>query len=193
MVYLIAGLVIFMGTHLFSAVRSREPGKDLRKKMGEGPYMAAYSLVALAGFVLLVWGYGAARPAPVLYQPPAWLAHINLLLMLPAMILLVAAYAPAGRIKKAAKHPMLAAVKLWAFGHLLANGELNSVLLFGSFLAYAVLARIAAKRRGDNGPGPDAAISAQGDIIAIVAGTAAYAAFLFWLHPILFGVAALPG
>ena len=113
--------------------------------------------------------------------------------MLPAMILLVAAYMPTGRIKKAAKHPMLLAVKIWAFGHLLANGELNSVLLFGSFLAYGVIDRIALKKRGDIGPGPDAPVSAMGDIGAVVIGAGVYAAILLWLHPILFGMPALPG
>ncbi len=192
MTYLILGLVIFFGMHIFSGVRSRADGADLRKK-NEGAYMGAYSLVSLAGFALIVWGYGAARPAQVLYTPPAFLGHFNLILMALALILLASAYLPAGRIKKAAKHPMLAAVKLWAFGHLLANGELNSVLLFGSFLAYAVFARIAAKRRGDNGPGPQAAVSAVGDVGAIVVGLGAYAAIAFWLHPVLFGVNALPG
>ncbi|MFN4024835.1 MAG: NnrU family protein [Hyphomonas sp.] len=193
MIYLILGLVIFFGTHLFSALRSREPGRDIKAKLGAGPYMGLYSLVAIAGFVLIVWGYGAARPAPILYVPPVWMAHLNLVLMLPAMILLAAAYTPTGRIRKAVKHPMLAAVKIWALGHLLANGELNSVLLFGSFLAYGVIDRIAVKKRGDIGPGPDAPVSAMGDLTAVVIGTAAYAAILLWLHPILFGVAALPG
>lgn len=192
MTYLILGLVIFFATHIYSGVRSRSDGTDLRKK-NEGAYMGAYSLVSLAGFALIVWGYGAARPAPILYVPPTFFAHINLGLMIVAMILLASAYLPTGRIKKLAKHPMLAAVKVWAFGHLLANGELNSVLLFGSFLAYAVFARIAAKRRGDNGPGPDAAVSVAGDIGAVVVGLGAYAAIALWLHPILFGVSAVPG
>lgn len=192
MLYLVLGLVIFFGTHLFSAFRSREPGRDIKAKLGAGPYMGLYSLLAIGGFVLIVWGYGEARPAPILYQPPVWMAHLNLALMLPAMILLAAAYAPTGRIRKAVKHPMLAAVKIWALGHLLANGELNSVLLFGSFLAYGVIDRIAVKKRGDNGPGPDAPVSAMGDIAAVVIGAAAYGAILLWLHPILFGVAALP-
>lgn len=193
MTFLILGLVIFFGTHLFSAFRSREPGKDIRVKMGQGPYMGLYSLVSLAGFVLIVWGYGAARPAPILYMPPTAMAHINLALMLPAMILLVASQLPAGRIAKAVKHPMLLAVKIWATGHLLANGELNSVILFGSFLAYGVIDRIAVKKRGDNGPGPDQVLSGTSDLIAIGAGTALYAVILLWLHPILFGVVALPG
>ena len=193
MVYLVSGLVIFFGTHFFSAYRSREPGKDIREKMGQGPYMGLYSLVSLAGFALIVWGYGAARPAPVLYVPPSWFAHINLVLMLFAMVFLAAAYMPTGHIKKAVKHPMLLAVKVWATGHLLANGELNSVLLFGSFLAYGVLDRIAVKKRGDNGPGPDVKANVMGDVGAVVVGLGAYAVIAHWLHPILFGVSAVPG
>lgn len=193
MIFLVLGLVIFFGTHLFSAYRSREPGKDIRTKMGQGPYMGLYSLVSIAGFVLIVWGYGAARPAPVLYQPPVWMAHINIGLMLFAMVLLAAAYMPTGYIKKAVKHPMLLAVKIWATGHLLANGELNSVLLFGSFLAYGVLDRIAVKKRGDNGRGPDEKANVMGDVGAVVVGLGAYAAIAHWLHPILFGVSAVPG
>lgn len=193
MTYLILGLVIFFGAHLFSAFRSREPGKDIKAKLGTGPYMGLYSLVSLAGFVLIVWGYGAARPAPILYTPPPGLAHLNLLLMLPAMVLLVASQLPAGRIAKAVKHPMLLAVKIWAFGHLLANGELNSVVLFGTFLAYGVIDRIAVKRRGDNGPGPDKVLSGTSDLLALSIGIALYAVILVWLHPILFGVRVLPG
>ncbi len=193
MTFLVLGLVIFFGAHLFSAFRSRETGKDIRVKMGAGPYMGLYSLVSLAGFVLIVWGYGAARPAPILYVPPPGLAHLNLALMLPAMVLLVASQLPAGRIAKAVKHPMLLAVKIWAFGHLLANGELNSVVLFGSFLAYGVIDRIAVKRRGDNGPGPDKVLSGTSDLIALGAGIALYVVILLWLHPVLFGVAARPG
>lgn len=192
MTYLILGLIIFFGAHLFSAFRSRAPGKDIKQKLGYGPYMGLYSLVSAIGLGLIIWGFGAARPAPVLYTPPTGLAHLNLALMLPAMILLVAAYMPTGRIKKAVKHPMLLAVKIWALGHLLANGELNSVLLFGSFLAYGVIDRIALKKRGDIGPGPDAPVSAIGDIGAVVIGAGVYAAILLWLHPILFGMPALP-
>lgn len=192
MTYLILGIIIFFGAHLFSAFRSRAPGKDLKVKLGYGPYMGLYSLVSAVGLGLMIWGFGAARPAPILYTPPTGLAHLNLALMLPAMILLAAAYLPTGRIKKAVKHPMLAAVKIWALGHLLANGELNSVLLFGSFLAYGVIDRIAVKKRGDNGPGPDAPVSAMGDIGAVVIGAGAYVAILLWLHPILFGMPALP-
>ncbi|MDJ0920751.1 MAG: NnrU family protein [Henriciella sp.] len=184
----ITGLVIFFGLHVFSAIRSRAPGQDLRVRMGEGPYMGVYSLVALAGFVLIVYGYGLTRGAGLLYTPPIWTQHINLLLMLPALILLVASQLPTGRIKKVTKHPMLVAVKLWAIGHLLANGELNSVLLFGSFLAYAVFDRIMVKRRGDVGAASAGALSTVSDIASVAVGVALYLAIYLWLHPILFGV-----
>ena len=183
-----SGLAIFFAAHLFSALRSRAPGKDLKVRIGYGPYMGLYSLVSLAGFILIVYGFGPARELGVAWSPPTWSRHINILLMLFALILLVAAQLPAGRIKQGAKHPMLLAVKLWAVGHLLANGEWNSIILFGSFLAYAVFDRIMVKRRGDIGPGPDASISSTMDLIAIISGVAAWAAILFWLHPILFGV-----
>ena len=155
--------------------------------------MGLYSIVSLVGFIMIIYGYGATRGAGVLYVPPTWLAHINLLLTIPALILLVASQVPAGYIKKAAKHPMLLAIKLWAFGHLLANGELNSVLLFGSFLVYAIFDRIMVKKRGDNGPGPDVTLNPMMDVISVVVGAGVWAAIALWLHPILFGVNALPG
>ena len=189
MLYLILGLVIFFGAHLFTTFRSREPGKDIKAKLGYGPYMGLYSLVSISGFVLICWGFGATRDAGSLYMAPSWGRHVNLALMLPSLILLVASQLPTGAIKKAVKHPMLVAVKLWAFGHLLANGELNSVILFGSFLAYAVIDRIAVKKRGDNGPARDAAVSVMSDVGAVVIGGGLYVAILMWLHPILFGVA----
>tara|TARA_R110001599_G_scaffold32685_1_gene106895 strand:- start:278 stop:853 length:576 start_codon:yes stop_codon:yes gene_type:complete len=189
MLYFILGLVIFFGAHLFTTFRSREPGKDIKAKLGYGPYMGLYSLVSIAGFVLICWGFGATRDAGSLYMAPSWGRHVNLALMLPSLILLAASQLPTGAIKKAVKHPMLVAVKLWAFGHLLANGELNSVILFGSFLAYAVIDRIAVKKRGDNGPARDAAASVMSDVGAVVIGGGLYVAILIWLHPILFGVA----
>ncbi len=188
----ILGLAIFFGLHLYSALRSRAPEKDLRVRFGEGPYMGLYSIISLIGFVMIIYGFGATRGAGVFYVPPTWMAHINLVLMIPALILLVASQIPAGRIKKATKHPMLLAIKLWALGHLFANGELNSVLLFASFLAYAIFDRIMVKRRGDNGPGPDATLNPVMDVISIVAGLGVWAAIAFWLHPILFGVVAMP-
>ena len=192
MLYLILGLVIFFAPHLFSAFRSRVPVKDLRRKMGYAPFMGLYSLVAIIGFVLIVYGYGASRGAGYVYTPPSWGRHVNMGLMLPALIFLVAAYLPTGHIKRMLKHPMLVAVKLWAFGHLLANGELNSVILFGSFLAYAVIDRIAVKKRGDNGPPRDAPVSALPDILAVIIGTGLYMAILFRLHALLFGMPVIP-
>lgn len=191
MLILISGLVLFFGPHFFSAIRTRAEGQDLRAK-NEGLYMGLYSLISLAGFVLIIYGYGLTRGAGVVYVPPIGLQHINLLLMIPAIILLVASQIPAGHLKRVSKHPMLVAVKLWAVGHLLANGELNSVILFGSFLAFAVFDRIMLKRRGDAGGSGGAQVSAMWDAVAVVVGLAVYLAFLLWLHPILFGVRALP-
>ena len=188
MLVFLFGLGIFFVAHFYSAVRSRAPGKDIKERMGYGPYMGLYSLVSILGFVLICYGYGLTRGMGLIYSPPVWTKHINLLLMVPALILLVASQLPAGRIAKAVKHPMLLAVKIWALGHLLANGEINAVILFGGFLAYAVFDRIMVKKRGDNGPGPDAALSPVMDLIAIVGGLAVYAALALWLHPILFGV-----
>lgn len=188
----IAGLVLFFGTHLFSAIRPRAPGRNIRQKMGEGPYMLVYSLVALAGFVLIVMGYTRTGPAPVLYDAPIWGRHLNYILMPLALIILASAYMPTGYIKKTLKHPMLVAIKVWAVGHLLANGELNAVILFTAFLAYAVIDRIAVKRRGDVGPGPDAAVNPLGDVLAIVIGLGVSAALIFYLHEVLFGRAVWP-
>ena len=188
MTLFLLGLVIFFGLHIFSAIRSRAPDSDLRQRLGEGPYMGLYSLISLAGFVMIVYGFGAARGAGLLYTPPIWAQHLNLVLMIPALILLVASQLPAGHIKKVSKHPMLLSIKIWALGHFLANGELNSVILFGSFLAYAVFDRIMVKKRGDNGPGSEVTLSAPMDGVSVMAGLGAWAALAFWLHPILFGV-----
>ncbi len=188
MLYLILGLVIFFGPHLFTTFRSREPGKDIKVKLGYPTYMGIYSLVSIIGFVLICYGYAATRGAGILYTPPSWGQHVNMLLMLPALILLIASQLPTGAIKKATKHPMLVAVKLWAFGHLLANGELNSVILFGAFLAYAVIDRIAVKKRGDLGPAKDAPSSVMADVGSVLIGALVYVAFVLWLHQMLIGV-----
>ena len=192
MTLFLIGLALFFGLHIYSGLRTRVPERDIKLRLGYGPYMGLYSLISIIGFVMIVYGFGATRGAGVLYTPPTALAHINLLLTIPAMILLVASQVPAGFIKKATKHPMLLAVKLWALGHLLANGELNSVLLFGSFLAYAIFDRIMVKRRGDNGPGSSATLSPAMDGVAVIGGLGLWAAIALWLHPILFGVVALP-
>lgn len=192
MTLFLLGLAIFFGVHLYSATRSRHAEYDLKKRLGYGLFMSGYSLISLIGFGLMIYGFGATRGGGVLYVPPVWLQHINFALTVPAMILLVASQLPVGVIMKVTKHPMLLAVKLWAFGHLLANGELNSVILFGSFLAFAVFDRIMVKRRGDEGPGPDAVVNPVMDLIALAVGLGIWASIAFWLHPVLFGVQAMP-
>jgi uncharacterized membrane protein len=159
-------------------------------RLGLMPWKAVYSAVSLAGLVMIVVGYGIARQNPVvLYAPPVWTRHLALLLMVPVFPLLIATYLP-GRIQRAARHPMLVAVKLWALSHLVANGTLADVLLFGSFLAWAVADRIAVKRRGVPWKRmvPDVAPSPGNDIIALVAGLGLYVAFLYGLHRVLIGV-----
>lgn len=183
----LTGLVVFFGTHLFTGIRSRAPGQDMRQRMGEGPYMGLYSIAALGGFVLLLYGYSQADGAATLYAAPTWGRHLNYILMPIALVALVAAYMPTGYIKIALKHPMLVAVKLWAVGHLLANGEVRAVLLFGAFLAYAVFARIVVKRRGDTGTGPDVKANVVGDALAVGIGLALSVAIILYLHPVLFG------
>lgn len=193
MTLLILGLVLFLGAHGFTMARG--PRAALVGRLGEGGFKGLYSLVSLVGFVLIIWGYGAYRASgyvPV-WEPPAALAHLGLLLNLPIFILLAAAYTPPGLIKAKAKHPMLLAVKLWATAHLLANGDLGSILVFGGFLVWAVLARISLKRRPGVAPIPPAAGWTQSDTIATVAGLALYGVFVFWLHAYLIGVSPLPG
>ena len=187
---LIIGLVIFFAVHSVSIVS--EPWRDgMVAKMGEGPWKALYSLAAIVGFVLIVWGYGLARYDPVvLYSPPPWMRHVAMLLLVPVFPLLLAAYLP-GRIQAATKHPMLVATKLWAVAHLLVNGMLADVILFGSFLAWAVVDRVSMKRRTQR-PVPGAPPSKANDLIAVFVGLALYVAFALWLHDWLIGVSLIP-
>jgi uncharacterized membrane protein len=185
MIWLILGLIVFLGIH---SVRMVAPGFRDRmiSQRGEGAWKGIYSLVSIAGFVLIVWGYGQARlDVPILYEPPVWMKHIAVLLMVFSFVFLVAAQLPAGRIKKAVKHPMLLGVKIWAFAHLLANGDLASLLLFLAFLGWAVWNRIAVKRRGDP---VFENVSVRNDIISVVVGVALAAWFVVQLHAWLFGV-----
>jgi uncharacterized membrane protein len=160
--------------------------------VGEGAYKGVYSLLSIAGFVLLVWGYGVARQDPILlYAPPVWMRHVTALLMVPVFPLLLAAYLP-GRIKAAVKNPMLAAIKAWAFAHLLSNGMLADLLLFGGFLAWAVVDLISLKRRPVVRPVPGPPPMKYNDLIAVVGGLALYVVFVMWLHVRLIGVSPLP-
>lgn len=195
MTLLVLGLIVFLGTHAFSMARKARA--SLVGRIGEGAYKGLYSLVSAVGIVLIAIGFGRYRAEgyiPV-WDPPVWTRHLALLLVWFAFVALAAAYLP-GRIKRALKHPMLAAVKVWALAHLLANGDLGSILLFGSFLVWAVLARISAKRRdvaAEHGAPRGSAHETRNDILAVVVGTAVYLAFMFWLHPLLIGVPVLPG
>ncbi|MGE0096954.1 MAG: NnrU family protein [Hydrogenophaga sp.] len=190
MVWLVVGLVLFLGVHSVSIV-SPQGRHALAGRLGEGGFKGLYSLLSFVGLVLMVWGYGLARQAPVvIYTPPTGLRHAALLLMVPVFVLLLAAYLP-GRIQRATRHPMLLAVKLWATAHLLANGTLADVLLFGGFLAWAVADRISVKRRAAAGllrNAPALPGSAANDAMALVAGLAIYAALAFWVHAWMFGV-----
>jgi uncharacterized membrane protein len=196
MLFLVLGLALFLGTHAFTMARG--PRGRLVARLGEGPYKGIYSALSLAGLVLISIGFGRYRAEGYipLWDPPVWTRHLALLLVWFAFVLVAAAYLP-GRIKRMAKgHPMLLGVKIWAFAHLLANGDLGSILLFGGFLGWAVAARIGAKRRDEVVPHGGPAAPPKGwrnDGIALALGTLAYLAFLFWLHPSLIGVAVLPG
>jgi uncharacterized membrane protein len=186
---LVLGLVLFLGVHSIAIVAPRFRDRALAR-LGEGGWKGLYAVVSLAGFVLLIVGFGQARHAPVvLYTPAPFLRHVTFLFMLPVFPLIFAAYLP-GRIKTAMKHPMLAAVKFWAFAHLLSNGMLADVLLFGGFLVWAVLDRISLKRRP-----PQALRTAPSgpfnDVIAVVLGLAVYGAFIGALHRWLIGVSPL--
>lgn len=180
------GLALFFATHLFTTFRSRAEG-NIAQRIGRGPYMGLYSLLSLAAFVAFAWGFSEMRPWTPIWTPPDWTRHVAMALMLPAIILLVAAYTPTGYIKRAVGHPMLTAVILWAAAHLAANGDLGSTILFGAFLAYSVLDRIVVRQRGDRG-----AVAANpnilGDLIALAVGGALYAAIIFYLHPLIIGV-----
>jgi uncharacterized membrane protein len=194
MVWLVLGLVLFLGVHSIAIVSPT--GRDqLAAGMSENAFKGLYALVSFAGLGLIVWGYGLSRETPVLlYALPGGFRHLAALMLLPVFVLLLAAYLP-GRIKTAAKHPMLLAVKLWALAHLLAQsvtgGTLADVLLFGGFLAWAVADRISLKRRALAGalrPVPALPAGGANDAIALVGGLALYALFVFWAHAWLFGV-----
>ncbi len=188
---LIAGLVVFFAVHSVSIFN--EPWRDsMVAKLGEWPWKGVYSMAAIIGFVLIVWGYGLARVDPVvLYSPPMWLRHVSILILVPVFPLLLAAYLP-GRIQAMTRHPMLVATKLWAVAHLLANGTLADVLLFGSFLVWAVIDRISMKRRTQRLI-PGAPPSKFNDIVAVLFGLVLYTAFVLWLHAWLIGVSPTAG
>ena len=186
---LILGLAVFIGVHLVTT--RREQRAALIARLGEGPYKALYSVLSIVGVVLIGWGFARYRAQgyiPV-WEPPLWTRHVTVALVWPAIICVVAAYIPGG-IKRALKHPMLVGVKLWAVAHLISNGDLGSIILFGGILAWAVVDRISLKRRSDPG-GPVIPVGGRrNDIIAVVVGTVVYLALGFLFHPYVIGVPA---
>lgn len=185
---LILGLVVFIANHLFVTMRGARAAAIAR--LGLAAYRALFSVVSLVGLALIVWGFADYRAQGWIevWQPPGFMRHITVGLMLIAAILLAAYFIPS-HIKAWAKHPMLAAVKIWAFAHLLSNGDLGSILLFGAFLAWAVYARIAAKRRPDQAL-PVAPAGWLNDILVVVVGVLVYLALGYLFHPYVIGVPA---
>lgn len=188
MTALVAGLIVFLGVHSLRIFA--EPWRVRAiARIGGNAWKGVYSLISIAGFVLLVWGYGQARQQGVLlFDPPVFMRHITSLLMLLSFVLLAAAYVPGNHIKARLGHPMIIGVKVWAFAHLLANGRLSDVVLFGAFLAWAVADFIAARKR-DRAAGT---VYPKGDelrtVLTVVAGVVAWAVFVAGLHLWLIGV-----
>ena len=184
---LVLGLILFLGIHSVSILAPAWRDRQIERR-GEKLWKGLYALISLAALVLLIHGYGVARQAPlVLYAPPPALRHVAMLLMLPVFPLLFAAYLP-GRLQRAARHPMLLAVMFWAAAHLLANGTLADLLLFGGFLVWAVADRISVGRRAVPRRVPGAPPSTVNDIAALAGGLVVYAGLLFWGHAWLTGV-----
>jgi uncharacterized membrane protein len=175
--------------HVF--VTHRDHRAALVARIGEGPYKALFSLLSIIGVVLIGWGFARYRASEWIdiWYPPAALRHVTVLLMWPAVICVTAAYVP-GDIKRWLKHPMLVGVKLWAFAHLLANGDLGSIILFGSILGWAVYDRISLKHRTDPGSLPIPTGGRKNDVIAIIVGTILYVALGLVFHPLVIGVPA---
>lgn len=189
MLTLIVGLVLFLGAHSIRIVADDWRSRQIAK-LGERSWKGLYAVVSIVGFALIVWGYGATRADPAaLWEPPLWTRHLASLLTLPAFVLLAAAYVPGTRIKAAVGHPMILGVKLWAAAHLVANGRLGDVVLFGAFLLWAVLDFSAAKRRDRVAARTyPAAPGFARDLLAVTIGIVAWAVFALHLHVWLIGV-----
>ncbi|MBX3585399.1 MAG: NnrU family protein [Ramlibacter sp.] len=185
---LILGLVIFLGVHSVRIVAD-DWRTQVMAKRGEGLWKGLYAALSVLGFVLICWGYGLARQQPVvLWSPPRAMNHVAALFTLLAFVLLAATYVPRNHLKARVHHPMVAGVKLWALAHLLANGNLADVLLFGSFLVWAVLSFRAARQRDRAAGTTYPPGTAQGTVITVVVGAVAWAVFAFWAHGALIGV-----
>ena len=188
MAYLILGLVLFLGVHSVRIVAD-DWRTQTRARMGEGAYKGVYSLLSLIGFGLIIWGFGVAREAPVLlWVLPVGMRHAASLLTLVAFVLLAAAYVPRNGIKARLHHPMVLGVKAWALAHLMSTGTLAHVVLFGGFLAWAVLDFISARKRDRVAGTAYPAGSLAATAATVVVGGGAWAAFALWLHGLLIGI-----
>ena len=188
MVMLLLGLVLFLGVHSTRIVANGWRS-DMIGRFGEMPWKAAYAALSIAGFVLIVWGFGLARQQPVqLWMPPRGMRHLASLLTLIAFVLLAATYVPRNAIKARLHHPMVLAVKVWALAHLLSNGNLAHMVLFGAFLVWAALSFRAARARDRVAGTVYPAGTAAGTGMTVVVGVAAWALFAFWAHGALIGV-----
>jgi len=189
MTFLIFGLILFLAAHSVRIFADDWRTGQIAR-MGEKAWMGVIAVVSLVGFVLIIWGYDLARTVPVsLWEPPIWTRHLAALLTLPAFILIIAAYVPGTHIKSKFGHPMILGVKAWALAHLIANGMLADVVLFGAFLVWAIVDFITSRKR-DRAAGtqyPEGVISR--DAMVVVAGLAAWAGFAMFLHAKLIGVA----
>ena len=187
MLLLVVGLLLFLGVHSTRVFAEGWRGTAIAR-IGEKSWKGIYSVASIVGFVLLVWGYGQARGQMPLWNPPAVMRYVTAILMLPAFVLFVAAYVPRNAIRAKLHHPQILSVKLWAFAHLLSNGNLADVLLFGGFLAWAILSFTAARKRDRAAGTVYPAGTVQGTIICVVVGLAIYAAFMMGVHRWLTGV-----
>ncbi len=188
MYYLILGLLLFVGTHSVRIVADGWRTRT-RARLGATRWRALYTLLSMLGFALVIWGFAQARQMPVqLWSPPVGLRHPARLLTLLSFVLLAAAYVPGNRIKASLRHPMTAAVLLWALAHLLVAGNLAQVILFGTFLVWAVLVFLAAKKRDGQGGMPSSQGTTGATGISVALGVALWIAFTLWLHGLLIGV-----
>jgi len=188
MTALIIGLVLFLGVH--SVRIAADPWRSqMVSRVGARAYKGVYAFVSLAGFLLLLWGFREARHAPVVLWPPLlWARPLTALLTLVAFVLFIAGYVPRNSIKARLHHPMVLSVKAWAFGHLLANNTLADLLLFGAFLAWAILSFRAARARDRAAGTVYPPGTAGATVVTVVIGAVAWAAFALWVHERWLGV-----
>ncbi len=187
---LVLGLVLFLGPHVFITLRGARGA--LVKRIGEWPYKVLFAVLSIAGLYFIGKGFAEYRDAGMIdvWDPPEWTRHITVALMWPAVIFVTAAYIP-GDIKRVLKHPMLVGVKLWAVAHLISNGDLGSMIIFISVLAWAVYDRITLKRRSDSGAPPIPIGGRRNDIAAVIVGTILYFALALVFHPLVIGKSVL--